>query len=236
MGADGLRSTVAGRAEAARRTWATSPSGTFYTYVRGLDTAGFEFHVAARALVGVFPTHDDEACVWLCAPDDTLQPLLRAGRAKGAVLRSMIADATPNLAARLRTSEVTAPVRGAVEPANQIRRPTGPGWALVGDAGYHRDPITGHGISDAFRDAEFLARAIDAHLTDRMPWSVAGRDYDRARAVALHDIFTVTQALARFPEPGQFIALQKQLSDAIEREALLLAGLPALATNPAPVS
>ena len=233
VGADGLRSSVAGEVDAARRTWATSPSGTFYTYVRGLDTAGFEFHVAARALVGVFPTHDDEACIWLCAADDALQPLLRAGRGKAAVLWSLIADATPNLGARLRATDITAPVRGAVNLPNQIRRPTGPGWALVGDAGYHRDPITGHGISDAFRDAEFVARAIDRHLTQHVPWSVAGQEYDRARAVALHDIFAITQALARFPGAGQFIALQKHLSDAIEREALLLAALPALGTNPA---
>ena len=39
-----------------------------------------------------------------------------------------------------------------------------PGLALVGDAGYHRDAVTGHGISDAFRDAELLAGAIDTSL------------------------------------------------------------------------
>ena len=159
-------------------------------------------HVAPRALVGVFPTHDDEACVWLCAPDETLQPLLRAGSAKASVLWSMIADATPNLAERLHSTEITAPVRGAVNLPNQVRRPTGPGWALVGDAGYHRDPITGHGISDAFRDAELLARAIDGHLTQQVPWAVAGWGYDRARTVALHDIFAITQALTRFPGAG----------------------------------
>ena len=35
--------------------------------------------------------------------------------------------------------------------------PSGPGWALVGDAGYHLDPITAQGMLDAFRDAELLA-------------------------------------------------------------------------------
>ena len=49
---------------------------------------------------------------------------------------------------------------------NHLRQPSGPGWALVGDAGYHRDAITGYGISDAFRDAELLATALDAALRD----------------------------------------------------------------------
>jgi flavin-dependent dehydrogenase len=45
---------------------------------------------------------------------------------------------------------------------------------LVGDAGYHRDPITGHGITDAFRDAELLARAAHDWLS-RDPVSAAER-------------------------------------------------------------
>ena len=38
--------------------------------------------------------------------------------------------------------------------------PFGPGWALVGDAGYFKDPITTHGITDALRDAELLSDAV----------------------------------------------------------------------------
>ena len=41
-----------------------------------------------------------------------------------------------------------------------MRRPWGPGWALVGDAGYWKDPIGAHGLTDALRDAELLATAI----------------------------------------------------------------------------
>ena len=43
-----------------------------------------------------------------------------------------------------------------------LKRSTGDGWALVGDAGYFKDPLTAHGITDALRDAELLARAIAA--------------------------------------------------------------------------
>ena len=52
--------------------------------------------------------------------------------------------------------------------------PAGPGWALVGDAGYHKDPITAQGMLDAFRDAELLADAVDRGL-ERRPRRRAGR-------------------------------------------------------------
>jgi flavin-dependent dehydrogenase len=45
--------------------------------------------------------------------------------------------------------------------ASYFRRPYGPGWALVGDAGYNRDFITAQGMHDAFRDAELCAAALD---------------------------------------------------------------------------
>ena len=41
-------------------------------------------------------------------------------------------------------------------------RSHGPGWALVGDAGYFKDPLTAHGITDALLHAELLADAVIA--------------------------------------------------------------------------
>jgi flavin-dependent dehydrogenase len=52
------------------------------------------------------------------------------------------------------------PVRGFGGHVGFIKRGTGPGWALVGDAGYFKDPISAHGLTDAMRDAELLARAV----------------------------------------------------------------------------
>ena len=232
VGADGLRSTVADRVDAPHRPESVSPSGTFYTYVRGLDATGFEFHLARQALVGVFPTHGNEACLWVCAPGNALRPVLEAGNGKRSALLQMITAGAPQLARRLRSAEITAPVRGAVNLPNRIRQGAGPGWALVGDAAYHRDPITGHGISDAFRDAELLAGAIDAHLGGEIPWSLAGPAYHSARTAAAQEIFTITRALAEFPAVDRFVQLQKQLSDAIEREALDLAARSSRKTSP----
>ena len=226
VGADGLRSRTAQDVGAQLRDRTTSPSGTFYAYVDGLDAGGFEFHLAPQALIGVFPTHDDQACVWLSAPDAALRPLLGAGRDKAAVLQQLITTSAPALDGRLRRARISSPVRGALNLPNQVLQPAGAGWALVGDAGYHRDPITGHGISDAFRDAELLACALDDELTGRAPERGGLDGYDRARTAALRDILAITRELTTFPPLERFIALQRQLSAAIEREASWLAGLP----------
>jgi flavin-dependent dehydrogenase len=130
---------------------------------------------------------------------------------------------SPSLAARARAGQVMVPVRGAVRLPNHIRRATGPGWALVGDAGYHRDPITGHGITDAFRDAELLARAIDEHLRGDAG-DLTG--YETARDAALRETFDLACGMSRYPGLDEFVALQKRLSRALEAEADLLASMP----------
>ena len=96
---------------------------------------------------------------------------------------------------------------------------TGPGWALVGDAGYHRDAITGHGLSDAYRDAELLAVALDQALRGDTEERTALAGYQRQRDEALRDIFDLTCAMAGYPPVAEFVDLQKRLSVAIDVEA-----------------
>lgn len=225
IGADGRGSRLAGRFGAAHRHLSTSPAGTFYAYADWWDGDGFEFHLSPSALAGVFPTHDQQACVWICAPVADLEPLLAAGAGRSHALRTMLHTAAPALYDRLQMRDI-GPVRGAAGLSSHIRRPAGPGWALVGDAGYHRDPITGHGISDALRDAELLAEAVQRWQSGATTEEQAMRQYDGARTLAIRDIFAITRELATFPEVSRFVALQRRLSQAIEREALELAARP----------
>jgi flavin-dependent dehydrogenase len=122
--------------------------------------------------------------------------------------------------------QVVSPVRGAVRLPNHLRRATGPGWALVGDAGYHRDPITGHGITDAFRDAELLAEALHASLESPVSEQAALRAYQRERDAALGEVFGLTRELCAFPPLQRFVELQIELSEALDREARQLASRP----------
>ena len=177
------------------------------------------------------PTTTRRACGSPARPR-TSRPLLSAGADRPAALTASIAAAAPELGARLRRTRWASPIRGAINLPNVIRQPYGPGWALVGDAGYHRDPITGHGITDAFRDAELLARAVHQSLSGERDETSALSGYAFARNKAIGEIFGLTKALAAFPGVARFVELQKRLSDAIEREALTLAAQPQPGPHP----
>jgi 2-polyprenyl-6-methoxyphenol hydroxylase-like FAD-dependent oxidoreductase len=129
------------------RTSAACPGPLSSSMSASSRTGGSAMPASSRPTTG-------QACVWVCCPAARVRGL-RGGVAEP-FLR-LLAQVSPTLAARAGTGQVFLPVRGAMRLPNHVRAATGPGWALVGDAGYHRDPITGHGITDAFRDAELLA-------------------------------------------------------------------------------
>jgi flavin-dependent dehydrogenase len=226
IGADGLRSHVARSVGAPLVDSRPAHSATYYAYYGGVPWSGIEFFVAERALAGVFPTNGGEACIWMSVPAEDALGARRDAGSVTAGFEQMLERIAPALAARLRTARRTSPVRGAVRLPNQVRQAFGPGWALVGDALYHRDPITGHGISDAYRDAELLATALDAALRGDRPFPAALGDYRRQADEARREIFDITCALADFPPVDRFVELQRQLSAAIEVEATALADRP----------
>jgi 2-polyprenyl-6-methoxyphenol hydroxylase-like FAD-dependent oxidoreductase len=227
VGADGVYSGTA-RHVGAEVVERHDPSGAaFYTYVGGVPWDGFEFHLGERSFAGVFPTHDHLACVWLIRPVADLAPVIAAGSDRLDAWLGALDHSAPDLARRVRRGFVTAPLRGSVGLPNHVRRAAGPGWALVGDAGFHRDPITGHGMTDAFRDAELLADAADAMLRRAVPEDVAMAGYERQRDEALAPTFALTRALGAFPPAARFLDLQRRLSRALDTEATALAARPA---------
>jgi flavin-dependent dehydrogenase len=118
-------------------------------------------------------------------------------------------------------------VLGVLRQPNQLRQAFGPGWALVGDAGYYRDAVTAYGISDAFRDAELLAVALDRALgADAEEEAAALVRYQQQRDQALREIFEITCRLAAYPPVSAFVELQKQLGAAIDKQSAALAARP----------
>ena len=223
VGADGVRSRIAPLV-GAEVVESHAPSGAcLYTYVGGQDWDGFEFHLGDHAFGGVFPTHFGEACVWLIRPEHLARPVLSAGADRLEAWTEALESTLPGLAERVREGRVSAPLRGAVRLPNHVRRAAGPGWALVGDAGYHRDPITGHGMTDAFRDADLLAEAADRALRDPCEEAGAMRHFERERDRALAETFRLTRALAAFPPAHRFVELQGELGRALDTEAQELA-------------
>ena len=72
----------------------------------------------------------------------------------------VLAEVAPGRAARLPEAMLTGSLHGCPGQVGFFRTSAGPGWALVGDAGYFKDPITAHGITDALIDAEDLVAAV----------------------------------------------------------------------------
>ena len=112
-------------------------------------------------------------------------------------------ELVPEFAERVRGAKREAPFAGAAV-LNYFRKPFGPGWALIGDAGYNRDPITAQGISDAFRDAERCTAAIDEALGGVLPFDDAMKAYQRDRDEHVMSMFEFTCQLATLdpPSPG----------------------------------
>lgn len=228
IGADGLRSRVA-RHVRAPLVERHAPGGVcLYAYVGDVAWDGFEFHHSERRLAGVFPTHGGEAVVWLMLPVDEAGRLLHAGNRRGSVWLDFLRAGAPRLAERVEAGSIRSPLRGTVALPNHVRRAGGPGWALVGDAGYHRDPITGHGITDAFRDAELVATATHQALIEPSLERAALATYERQRDAALARTFALTRELAAFPSLERFVELETELAHTLDEEAAALAGLPDL--------
>jgi 2-polyprenyl-6-methoxyphenol hydroxylase-like FAD-dependent oxidoreductase len=234
VGADGLTSGIA-RSVGAPFTERRSGDGSAqYAYFDGIPWDGIELYAAEGALAGVFPTHDDAACVWITSRSADARAARRTAASREDAFAARLARHAPSLAARLRRARLASPVTGMFRMPNHVRRPYGPGWALVGDAGYHRDAVTGHGLSDAYRDAELLAVALDRALrgSQGADGDAALADYERARNGALREVFELTCALAGYPAVPRFVELQKQLSRALDAEATELVLRPVPGERP----
>jgi flavin-dependent dehydrogenase len=226
VGADGLGSRVA-RSVGAALTQARPGGGAVqYAYHTGIGWGGFEFFVAPRSFAGVFPTHHGQGCIWVCTPTADAKAARRATRSRAEAFDQLLERSAPPLAERLRHARRTSPVQGMLRQPNQLRQAFGPGWALVGDAGYHRDAVTAYGISDAFHHAELLAVALDQALRADLDETAALARYQQQRDQALREIFQLTCGLAAYPEVPTFIDLQKQLGAAIDTQAAALAARP----------
>ena len=158
IGADGVRSRVARLVGAPADYTAAHTSASIYGYWRGLGLEGFQWLYDIGAGVGSIPTNDGETCVFASLPRSRFEH----GRAGGleSLYRDTLRHVSRELSDRVAASDGPGKLRAFAGTPGYLRRAAGPGWALVGDAGYFRDPITAHGITDALREAEFLARAV----------------------------------------------------------------------------
>jgi flavin-dependent dehydrogenase len=231
IGADGLGSRVARWVGAAINELRLAGGAAQYAYYAGIPWDGIEFFVAERSFTGVFPTHDGQACIFVCAPAADAGAVRRGAGSRVEAFGELLERSAPQLAERLRHAHRTSPVQGMLRQPNQLRQAFGPGWALVGDAGYYRDAVTAYGISDAFHHAELLAVALDQALgasaeEEEEEEAAALTRYQQQRDQALREIFEITCRLSAYPPVPAFVELQKQLGGAIDKQSAALAARP----------
>ena len=204
VGADGRRSLVAEAVHAEKYHEKPALMSCYFSYWSGLPMNGrFETYIRDRRGFAAAPTHDDLTLIvagWPHAEEATNKKDI-----EGNFLNTM--SLAPEFAKRLQGARRAAPFSGVGVP-NFFRKPFGPGWALVGDAGYNKDPITAQGITDAFRDAEACAAALHASFSGLRSFDDAMAEYQQARDQQVLPMYEFTTQLATLePPPRETIAL-----------------------------
>ncbi len=189
VGADGRGSLVADRVAAPTIASGAHVAAYAYGYWPVADLDGYHWHYGDRLSAGVIPTNDGLACVFVGGPPPVLAAAM-LHRRPAAAERGLLARLDGRLA-DLTSAPPVGPVRFFRGTPARLRRPYGPGWALVGDAGWWKDPLSTHGITAALRDAELLTTAIVAGAASKRASGIELADYQAQRdrmALPMHPL------------------------------------------------
>lgn len=192
IGADGLHSAVARSVMAPVTRQGSHASAYILRHVADADLPMDEYQWRYRLGLGagVIPTNGEAWCVFAALPPAAFRDA-RADTATTmeATMLTSLAAIDPHLAEAVAGARPVSPLRSWPGVPGRFRAAHGPGWALVGDAGYFKDPFAAHGISDAFRDAELLAEAVVDGDLDR---------YERRRDELSAPLFDVLEQIASY--------------------------------------
>lgn len=219
VGADGIRSIVAQsvKAEVIRR--ARSSGAVVYGYYSGVDAVGYEWAYAPGVSAGMIPTNDGQVCVFIGGSEADFRQRVFPNLERS--FSTLLREVSPDIAERVSRGTAVSRLRGFAGVRGYVRAAHGDGWALVGDAGYFRDPITTHGISDAFRDAELLTRAATGEST-MSAWqstrdSVIGGLFEVTDRIAGYD-WTMDELRGYLRDVSRAMKPELELIDELDRE------------------
>lgn len=221
IGADGLHSLVA--KEVQPQEYDAAPSLTFgyYTYWTNIEDTGMHIYFFDNSYgILVFPTNDGKTCIGIGGPSELFHEFRKD--IEGNYMKAL--EQVPHLAEQARGGERER-FLGTAEMPNYFRKPYGPGWALTGDAGYHRDFITGLGINDAFLQAELLAEALDESWSGRQPHEDAMAAFEKKRNDFVKPCYDLTVKMAGGYElsPIEFMAFGAAMAAQIPAAAAVTA-------------
>lgn len=210
IGADGRNSRLAQQVKAP--VYEATPPVTcwYFSYWSGVPATALVLYVRQKRVIFAFPTNDGLFAVFVAWPADEFATV----RADVETHFMAVIQTIPDLAAWLDGARREERFYGATDVPNFFRKPYGPGWALVGDAGCHKDPYLALGICDAFRDADLLVEAVEAELAGRQDLETALAGYEQKRNAASLEQYRQNLHLAQFkPMPPDLMALRAALRD-----------------------
>ena len=221
IGADGRQSRVAQLTGARPYLEHASNNCAFYAYWTGFS-AGVElhFHGNGDGEVAAFGTHDGQVVVFVSRRKG-VWPQYRADPegTYRAALREF-----PGMAERMAGAERVSRFHGTASFDGFFRPAAGPGWALVGDAGYHKDPTLGRGMSDALVHGWFLASELSAGLAGDRSLAASLRAFGRRRDAWSMPMYEATRALVRFDyQSSELLARLRPVLSANRVEAMVVA-------------
>ena len=198
VGADGGRSFVAQSVQAPVYFDRGMHTCNYYSYWSGVEIETTGLYIRDRRMFVADKTNDGLTMIVTVFPKEEFNQF--RSNVEANFMREL-EEHIPALAERIRNGKREEKFAGSGFLPNLFRKPYGAGWALVGDAGYHKDPITAQGINDALRDAEHLAEAIDSGFSGKEQLENALAGYERKRNEAVMPIFEMTCDLARLQPP-----------------------------------
>jgi 2-polyprenyl-6-methoxyphenol hydroxylase-like FAD-dependent oxidoreductase len=217
VGADGLHSTVARRAGAESYRRGGHATGVVFGYFHGLEADGYHWHFCSTGSAGRIPTNDGLTCVFATTTADRFVREIRQDVEAG--FARVLAECSPELARAVAAAPRAGGLRGFAGELGFMRQSFGGGFALVGDAGYFKDPLTAHGITDALRDAELLADAVAAGSGRAL------QEYQQTRDDLGLRLFELTDRIASFAWTlSELRELHLALSEEMKREVSCLEG------------
>ena len=197
IGADGRHSVVARSVQAPEYKAKPPLQACYYTYWSGLPMDGrFETYIRPGRGFAAVETHDGLTLVVAGWPYAEFEDNKK--NIEGSYMHNV--GLVPPFAERVRGAKREARFAGCAVP-NYFRKPYGEGWALVGDAGYDKDPITAQGIYDAFRDAELCTDALDELFKGSRTCEEAMSGYQRARDERVSAMYEFTCQIATLQPP-----------------------------------
>lgn len=197
IGADGMRSTVARLVDADVYRAVPSLTFSFYSYWHNLDVPHAHLYVRDGCAMAMIPTNNQATIVVVQQRLDRFQTFRQN------IERSFMQAwaSIPGAVERLSAGTRLEPFRGTPYQPNFFRKPWGNGWALVGDAGSHKDSVTAQGIGNTFYDAEFLADALLSGLSGHACLDTALDAYHQKRDAYMSPIYERTLEVAKLELP-----------------------------------